>query len=90
MLEPGKEPQVVKELGTRAALQKKVKKGDWNQVHLIVRGNHLQHFTNGVLMAEVVDRDPEKRRMNGLLGVQVHVGPPMTIEYRKIWLKRLQ
>jgi hypothetical protein len=25
-----------------------------------------------------------------LLGVQVHVGPPMTIEYREIRLKRLE
>ena len=25
----------------------------------------------------------------GLIGVQVHVGPPMTIEFRDIWLKHL-
>jgi hypothetical protein len=66
-----------------------VLKEDWNQVHLIAKGNHLQHFTNGVLMAEVVDEDPEKRRLKGLLGVQVHVGPPMKIEYRRILLKKL-
>jgi hypothetical protein len=41
-------------------------------------------------MAEVWDEDPGKRRMKGLLGVQVHVGPPMTIEYREIRLKRLE
>ena len=54
VLKPGAKPEVVRELGDRAELQKKVKKGDWNEVHLIVRGNHLQHFTNGVLMAEVL------------------------------------
>jgi hypothetical protein len=90
VLKPGAKPEVVRELGDRAELQKKVKKGDWNEVHLIVRGNHLQHFTNGVLMAEVRDEDPGKRRMKGLLGVQVHVGPPMKIEYRNIRLKRLK
>lgn len=40
-------------------------------------------------MSEVENLDPEKRVMEGLLGVQVHVGPPMKIEYRKIALKRL-
>jgi hypothetical protein len=41
-------------------------------------------------MSEVLDEDPEKRRTSGLLGVQVHVGPPMKIEYRKIRVKRLK
>jgi hypothetical protein len=27
--------------------------------------------------------------MKGLLGVQVHVGPPMKVEYRNIRLKQL-
>ena len=89
VLKPGKPPEVAKVLGDRAELQKQVKKNDWNQVHLIIRGNHLQHFTNGVLMSEVLDEDPEKRRASGLLGVQVHVGPPMKIEYRNIRVKKL-
>ena len=90
LLLPGKPPQVTKELGDRAELQKKVLKNDWNQVHIIARGNLLQHFTNGVLMSEVRDEDPEKRRASGMLGVQVHVGPPMKIEFRNIRVKRLK
>ncbi|MEY3896269.1 MAG: hypothetical protein RLZZ214_1789 [Verrucomicrobiota bacterium] len=90
VLAPGKPPEIAKELGDRAELQKKVLKNDWNQVHIIARGNLLQHFINGVLMAEVRDEDPEKRRMSGLLGVQVHVGPPMKIEFREIRVKRLK
>ncbi len=90
VIPPGGKPQVVRELGDRAELQKKVLKEDWNQVHIIANGNLLQHFTNGVLMSEVRDDDPEHRRMTGLLGVQVHVGPPMKIEYRKIRIKQLE
>jgi hypothetical protein len=90
VLQPGEKPIVAKELGDRAELQKKVLKNDWNQVHIIARGNLLQHFTNDVLMAEVRDEDPEKRKMSGLLGVQVHVGPPMKIEFRNIRVKRLK
>lgn len=89
VMKPGAAPEITKVLGDRAELQKKVRKEDWNEVHIIARGNVLQHFTNGVLMSEVKDEDPEKRSMKGLLGVQVHVGPPMKIEFRNIRLKRL-
>lgn len=89
VLKPGQKPEIAKVLGDRTELQKQVKKNDWNRVHLIVKGNRLQHFTNGVLMSEVLDEDPEKRKASGLLGVQVHVGPPMKIEYRNIRVKRL-
>ena len=67
----------------------KIKANDWNQIHLIVKGNRLQHFVNGVLMSDVTDNDPANRKMTGLLGVQVHVGPPMKVEYRNIRLKKL-
>ena len=90
VLKPGQKPEIAKVLGDRAELQKQVKKNDWNEVHLIVKGNRLQHFTNGVLMSEVLDEDPEKRKASGLLGVQVHVGPPMKIEYRNIRVKKLK
>jgi hypothetical protein len=38
------------------------------------------HMVNGHVMSVVVDDDAERRKSNGLLGVQVHVGPPMKIE----------
>ena len=59
-------------------------------LHLVVRGNHLQHYLNGVLMADVTDDDPANRKLSGWLGVQVHVGPPMKIEYRNFLLKTLR
>ncbi|BCX46921.1 glycosylhydrolase [Haloferula helveola] len=89
VLEPGQKPKVVKQLGTREELQKSVKKEDWNTYRIVAKGNLLQHYLNDVLMSEVNDLDPEKRKLSGLLGVQVHVGPPMKIEYRKIDLVRL-
>jgi hypothetical protein len=88
LLKPGAKPKFVRETGDRTELQKKILKEDWNQVHIIARGSLLQHFVNGVLMSEVLDEDPEKRAAKGLLGVQVHVGPPMKIEFRNILLKR--
>jgi 3-keto-disaccharide hydrolase len=60
---------------------------EWNAVHLIVRGNTLTHVINGHLMSVVIDDDAPNRPADGLIGVQVHVGPPMKVEYRNIRLK---
>ncbi len=76
-------------LGNRDSLGMKIKGNDWNQIHLIVKGNRLQHYVNEVLMSYVTDNDPANRKMAGLLGVQVHVGSPMKVEYRNIRLKQL-
>jgi hypothetical protein len=82
-------PQVIATLGESRALEGFIKSDDWNEVHLIVRGNVLTHIFNGHVMSIVVDDDPANRRLDGLLGVQVHVGPPMKVEFRNIRLKQL-
>lgn len=75
-------------LGTSEELQTKIKQEDWNTCRLVVKGNHLQHYINGFLMSDVTDNDTVNGKMDGLLGVQVHVGPPMKVEYRNIMLKQ--
>ena len=79
-------PVVIGTIGTEAELASAVT-DDWNAVHLIVRGNTLMHLLNGRLMSVTIDDDAAKRPVDGLLGVQVHVGPPMKVEYRRIRLK---
>ena len=86
---PGKKAEVIGSLGDIAALETFINKDDWNEVHVIARGNTLIHIFNGHVMSVVIDDDPDGRRYDGLLGVQVHVGPPMKIEYRNFRLKRL-
>lgn len=81
--------EVVGALGESDALKAEIKHEDWNEVHLVVKGNHLQHYVNGVLMSDVIDEDTVNRKDSGYLGVQVHVGPPMKVEYRNIRLKEL-
>ncbi|MCG2460072.1 DUF1080 domain-containing protein [Flavobacteriaceae bacterium F89] len=80
---------VVESLGDSDSLKAKIKAEDWNKVHLIVQGNKLQHYVNGILMSEVIDDDTVNRSFSGWLGVQVHVGPPMKVEYKNIQLKKL-
>lgn len=76
-------------LGSSDSLKTLIKSDDWNECHLIIKGNRLQHYINGVLMSDVTDNDTTHRKMEGLLGMQVHVGPPMQVQYRNILLKNL-
>ena len=80
---------VIASLGNPDSLTAKINVDDWNNCHLIIKGNHLQHFVNGILMSDVTDNDPVNRKQEGLLGVQVHVGPPMKVEFRNIRIKKL-
>ncbi|MCL6103868.1 MAG: DUF1080 domain-containing protein, partial [Bacteroidetes bacterium] len=88
VLENGKKPIIESAIANSDSLKQYIKKDDWNEVHLIVKGNRMQHFINGVLMSDVTDNDSINRKFKGLLGVQVHVGPPMKIEYRNFRLKQ--
>lgn len=81
--------EVTERLGSQDSLRSLMKTNDWNSIHIIAKGNNLKHYVNGVLISEVVDNDEVNRKMSGELGVQVHVGPPMKVEYRNIWLKEL-
>jgi hypothetical protein len=85
----GKKPRVIASLGDTKTLQSFIRSDDWNEYHLIVRGNMLIHILNGQVMSVVIDDDTVNRRFDGLLGVQVHTGPAMKIEYRNFRLKVL-
>jgi hypothetical protein len=69
-------------------LRTSIKQGDWNEVHIIARGRVLAHIINGHVMAVAVDDDAANRAASGLLGLQLHTGAPMKIEFRNIFLKR--
>lgn len=80
---------IVATLRDKKELKATVKNNDWNTMHIIANGNHMQHFVNGVLMSDVIDLDTQNRSEKGFIGVQVHVGPPMKIEYKNIRLRHL-
>jgi len=81
-------PTVISRLGNGAELGAALGSG-WNSAHLTARGNTLMHAINGRLITMVLDDDAVGRSAKGLIGVQVHVGPPMRVEYRNWRLKTL-
>jgi hypothetical protein len=72
------------------ALKAIIKINDWNQFQVIARNNTLIHLLNGHVTAVFIDDDQANRSMKGLIGVQLHVGAPMRVEFRNIYLKNLR
>ena len=62
---------------------------EWQKCRLVVRGKSLKHYVNGELAAEIIDADPAKSASSGLLGLQLHAGPPMKVEFKNIRLRVL-
>lgn len=80
---------VVGSVGDSAEIQTKIRKEDWNKYRIVANGYRFQHFINGVQTIECVDNDQQQRRAAGLLAFQVHVGLPMTVQFRNVRLKKL-
>jgi hypothetical protein len=85
----GQKPGLIGSLGDGAALKEFIKGDDWNDLHIIARGNFLMQVLNGHVMSQLIDDDTANRKMDGLLGIQVHRGPAMKIEVKSIRLKTL-
>jgi Domain of Unknown Function (DUF1080) len=85
----GQKPGLIGSLGSGEELKNLIKSGDWNDLDIIARGNTLIQMINGRVMSMLIDDDTANRKMEGLLGIQVHRGPAMKIEVRDIRLKTL-
>ena len=81
--------EVVGSVGDSDAIQAAIKNEEWNDYVVIARGNHLQHFINGKLTVDVTDEDAANAAKSGVLALQVHVGPPMTVQFKNIRIKTL-
>ena len=88
-MQEGRKLSLIGSPGDGESLKAVIKNGDWNDFHVIARHNVIIHILNGRVMAMFVDDDAENRAFEGLLGFQLHTGPPMKVEFREIWLKKL-
>ncbi len=75
-------------LGNADSLKSLISNG-WNNIRIVAKGNHLQHYINDVLMCDVTDDDTVNRKASGLIGLQLHAGHIMKIEFKNIRLKTL-
>jgi hypothetical protein len=68
---------------------KNFKAGEWHDFRVLVEGNHHRHWIDGHQTVDVIDLDEKGRKLEGIMGMQVHVGPKMTIKFKDLYLKKL-
>lgn len=84
VVDPDGQPWVVGQLG-----KKTFPPGQWHEYRVLVEGNHHRHWIDGHPTADLLDFDEKGRALEGVLAVQVHVGPAMTVQYRNFRIKHL-
>lgn len=88
-IDAGGKPRVTGQLATKKELLAAAyyRPRDWNDYLISAKGSHLEHFVNGRKIIDVTDHDPKSRALDGLLALQIHVGPPMLVEFKDILLQ---
>ena len=62
--------------------------GHWLHYVIIAENNHLRHYVNGKLTADVTDEDDTKPK-SGVIALQVHHGAAMLVQFKDIQIKPL-
>jgi hypothetical protein len=63
--------------------------GEWNDYHVSAIGHHIVLTVNGRKSAELIDMQVGEFDPSGILALQLRSGPPMKVQFKDIFLKRL-
>lgn len=67
-----------------------IRKGDWNAVHIIAKGNNFKLYINGKLSSEFTEHLPQAKRLkSGMIQLQLH-DPGMIVHFKDLKLKVLK
>lgn len=81
---------VVQRLMSDKKVEDLVNVDGWNEVRILARGNHIQHYLNGKLILDFTDNHPEMTLTEGLLGLQLHAGSPMWAEFKDVRIRHFE
>ena len=73
---------------SEATIKKALKPTDWNDYEVQASGKHIVLKLNGVVTVDYTEED-ESIEQTGLIGLQVHSGPPLEARFRNIRIKQL-
>lgn len=73
---------------SEATIKKALKPTDWNDYEVQASGKHIVLKLNGVVTVDYAEED-ESIEQTGLIGLQVHSGPPLEARFRNIRIKQL-
>ena len=67
-----------------------IKKGDWNSVYIIAKGDNFKLYINGKLSSEFTEHLPKAKRLkSGMIQLQLH-DPGMIVHFKDLMLKVLK
>lgn len=75
-------------VGNQDSLIAVYKDGDWNHLKIYCNGPDIKVWLNGFLTAEYTEKD-KSIDTTGIIGLQLHDGPPMESWYKNIIIKEL-
>ena len=78
--------EVTGEVGKSDEIQAAIHPADWNDYKIVAKGGHLQHFINGKQTVDVTDETAAGAK-TGVIGLQLHAGKPMTVQFKDMVLK---
>lgn len=71
------------------ALAAGIHPGKWNRYRIVADGNHLTQYINGAKVSELIDNQSEKAAESGVIALQLHRGPAMTVRFKNLTLRKL-
>lgn len=80
--------KVLETLITQDEFKELFRLDDWNDVRIVAKGRHIQHYLNGRLILDFTD-SPDEALLDGVLGLQLHAGNAMWAEYKDIRFRSL-
>ncbi len=85
----GGKPGSIGSTGDSNELKGFIHADDWNDLHVIARGNTLIHILNGHVMSVTIDDDKAGRKMDGVIGIQLHkTTAAMKMEVKNVRIKQ--
>ena len=82
-------PTVLAQIGDSDEILAAINMDGWNEYHIIAHGKQCIQLINGVVVSEFYE-NAEDRLQSGLIGLQLHQGPPMQVKFRNIRLRQLE
>ena len=76
--------ELIGSLAKSEDIQAGIKDEEWNDYIIIAKGNRLLHVINGKVTVDVTDDQPSHAAKSGVLAFQLHVGPPMTVQFKDV------
>lgn len=81
--------EILGTVGKTDEIQANIKHEDWNDYIIQARGNQFTHIINGRVTSIVIDEHAQKSAKTGTLALQIHTGPPMTVQFRDLRIREL-